>query len=250
MLCPGDVVVNLPFADVLKAHIESGADITAVCTERQNAVAEDATCFALDGDGAVRRTLYAPRVPEGHRSLGIYLLSRELLLRLVDECAERKAYSFRADVLQAMSDRLTIRAYVWNGYAAQLRTVREYYERSMGLLDSAVREELFCLDRPIRAKEEDDEGASYLAPEGRCAHSLVADGCTIEGTVEDSILFPGVHIGQGAQVKGCILFKNTTVSDGAILSHVITDKNVGVGIGRTLIGHETYPLVIGKGEQV
>ena len=119
----------------------------------------------------------------------------------------------------------------------------------MQLLDPAIRSELLCAERPILAKE-DDEAASYIAPDSRCVNSLIADGCQIEGSVEGSILFPGVKVGKGSQVKNCILFKNTVVEEGVTLGCVIADKDVHIRRGGTLIGHESYPLAVSKGSIV
>ena len=80
--------------------------------------------------------------------------------------------------------------------------------------------------------------------------SLIADGCQIEGEVEGSILFPGVKVGKGSCVKGCVLFKNTTVEENVTLKCVIADKNVRIRRGGTLVGHESYPLVVSKNSVV
>ena len=248
VLSDSDLIINLPLQKVLDAHIESGADITCVCTESGQFV-ENATYFTVNEAGRITETRCAPHTASGYRSLEIYLLSRDLLISLVDECAAQDKYSFRSDVLCAMGDKLDLRAFLWDGFAAQLRTVQEYYERSMELLDSTTRAELFCPARPILAKE-DDEAASYIAPETRCVDSLIADGCQIEGEVEGSILFPGVKVGKGSQVKNCILFKNTVVEDGVTLGCVIADKDVHIRRGGTLIGHESYPLAVSKGSIV
>ena len=211
---------------MLDAHIESGADITCVCTESGQFV-ENATYFTVNEAGRITETRCAPHKASGCRSLEIYLLSRDLLISLVDECAAQDKYSFRSDVLCAMGDKLDLRAFLWDGFAAQLRTVQEYYERSMQLLDPAIRSELLCAERPILAKE-DDEAASYIAPDSRCVNSLIADGCQIEGNVEGSILFPGVKVGKGSQVKNCILFKNTVVEEGVTLGCVITGQGMAL----------------------
>ena len=138
VLSDSDLIINLPLQQVLDAHIESGADITCVCTAN-GAFVENATYFTLDGAGKVSETRCAPHTASGYRSLEIYLLSRDLLLELVEECAAQEKYSFRRDVLCAMGGkRLDLRGFVWDGYAAQLRSVREYYERSMELLDSTT----------------------------------------------------------------------------------------------------------------
>ena len=125
VLSDSDLIINLPLQQVLDAHIESGADITCVCTAN-GAFVENATYFTLDGTGKVSETRCAPHTASGYRSLEIYLLSRDLLLELVEECAAQEKYSFRRDVLCAMGAKLDLRGFVWDGYAAQLRSVREY----------------------------------------------------------------------------------------------------------------------------
>jgi len=247
-LMEGDLVVNLPLEDILEQHIRSGADITAVCGNDSFRV-ENGTYFQMDAEGRVTDVLYHLHTPRGYRSLEVYLLSRELLVALVDDCISRDLYSWRRDVLQARADRLKIRGWIWNGFAAQIRSVREYYDRSMQLLEPGIRAELFCPERPIRAKSA-DKSSAYLAPSGRCVNSLVADGCSIAGTVENSILFPGVTVEAGAQVRNCVLFKETAVRADARLSHIIADKNVEILAGHTVVGQPTYPVVISKGSVV
>lgn len=244
VLMDGDLVVNLPLSDILESHIRSGADITAVCGN-DSFHAENGTYFQLDGTGRVTDVLYHLNTPRGYRSLEVYVLSRELLLSLVDECASHDQYSLRRDVLQARKDSLRIQSFIWSGFAAQIRSVQEYYDRSMQLLDADVRRELFCPQRPIRAKSA-DKSSSYLGPDGVCTNSLVADGCSIQGTVVNSILFAGVAVEEGAVVQNCILMKDSVVHRNAKLSCIIADKRVEVLPDRTLMGHATYPLVIKK----
>ncbi|MBQ7714096.1 MAG: glucose-1-phosphate adenylyltransferase subunit GlgD [Oscillospiraceae bacterium] len=244
VLADSDLIINIDLGAVYDAHLASGADITCVCSSDYRQT-EDATFFVLDGDGRVVRTLADPKRPEGYHSLEIYVMSKELLLRLVDECEAEEKVSFRKDVLVAMRDRLDVRGYVFDGLAAQIRTVKEYYDRSMDMLRPRVYRELSTAARPIRAKE-DDETPTYLAPESKVVNALVADGCIVEGMVENSILFPGVTVGRGAVVKNSVLFKGVSVGEDVSVSYVIADKNVTVGRGGTLIGHENYPIVIAK----
>ena len=89
-----------------------------------------------------------------------------------------------------------------------------------------------------------------MDPAGTCCNCLVADGCTIEGTVENSIIFRGVSVAKGAEVKDCILMQDTVISRDAVLHHVISDKNVEVMESRTLMGHDNYPMVIAKDSKV
>ena len=132
---------------------------------------------------------------------------------------------------------------------ADRESLRAGFARSLELLDPAIRREVFPAARPIHTKERND-ASTYLDPTGACCNSLVADGCTIEGTVENSILFRGVSVAKGAEVKDCILMQDTTVSRDAVLQNVIADKDVVVKESCTLIGHANYPMTIAKGSEV
>ena len=200
VLSDSDLIINLPLADVFAAHLESGADITAVCTANGGFV-DNATYLTLESDGAIGQVWCAPTAPRGHRSLEIYILSKQLLLTLVDECSAQDKYSFRRDVLAGMTGRLKLQSYVWDGYAARIDTIESYYRRSMELLRPEIRMELFTPQRPILAKE-NDSPSSYM--DGSCVNSLVADGCIIEGEVVNSIVFRGVRIEKGAKIQNCI----------------------------------------------
>lgn len=241
----GDLVVNLPLSEILEGHIHSDADITAVCGNDSFAV-DNGTYFEPDSEGRVREVLYHMHTPRGYRGLEVYIVSTQLLKDLVDECMSRDQYSWRHDVLQARVKELNIRSYIWTGFAAQIRSVQEYYDRSMQLLDPAIRADLFAPERPIRAKNA-DKSSSYIGPAGRCVNSLVGDGCNVEGLVENSILFPGVAVQEGARVRNCVLFRDTVIRRNADLAYIIADKRVEVLADRTLIGHSSYPLVLGKG---
>lgn len=246
-LMDGDLVVNLPVSDILERHTSSGADVTVVCGDDSFAT-EDGTYFEMDADGRITEVLYHLHTPRGYRGLDVFILSKKLLCELVDECSAHDQFSWRRE-LQARKNTLNLRGYVWNGFAAQIRSVQEYYDRSMQLLDPAIRKELFTPERPIRAKGA-DKPSTYIGSAGHCVNSLVADGCRIEGSVENSVLFPGVVVEKGAQVRNCVLFKETSVGENARLSYIIADKEVQILPGRTLMGHGTYPLVLAKGSVV
>ena len=248
VLMDGDLVANLPLADVLETHVNSGADITVVCANDSFYI-DDGTYFEKNADGRVTEVLYHLHAPRGYRSLETYVISKKLLLELVDECHTKGQYSWRQDVLLAKKDILKEQCYLWSGFATQMRTVKEYYDRSMQLLDTDVRNDLFCPERPIRAKGA-DKASTYVGPEGCCVNSLAAEGCRIEGFVENSILFPGVVVEAGAEVRNCVLFKEAAVRKGAKISYVIADKYVEIQDNHTLMGHVNYPIVLSKRTKV
>ena len=127
--------------------------------------------------------------------------------------------------------------------------MQSYFEANMMLLDKNNRDELFNLDRPIYTKLRDDMPTRY-GYDAKISDSLIADGCVIEGEVKNSIIFRGVHIEKGCKVENCIIMQSTHISKNSSLAYVVSDKNVTIKEGRTLIGYKTFPLVIGKGLSV
>ena len=249
VLAGGDLAANLPIREIINHHIETGADITAVCTPTPRGIPKDSTYLTVGADGRVSDVAVDPFAPAGCESLEVYILSKSLLLSLVDHCAAHNIASFGEGVLQAMVHSLKIVPYLFEGYASRLQSVAGYFTRSMELLRPSVRSDLFRTDRPIKTKDQSNP-STYYGTNGRGVNSLIADGCVIEGEVINSILFRGVRVEAGAKVENCVLMQGTTVQQGAVLKYTITDRNVRVNSGRMLMGHETYPLAIAKGEIV
>ncbi len=243
VLANGALICNMPMGDVLKEHIRSGADITCVCTPKR--VTDKATTYMVDEAGTITDVLSRSSVNGGYDALEVYVISKKLLLELIAECDGHNECSFHRAVLQDMKNKLKLHAYVFRGYAARIVSVADYYERSMELLNADVRADLFTPDRPIRTKDRSD-ASTYYGPKSKCVNSLVSDGCIIEGEVENSIIFRGVHVEKGAKISGCILMQDTVIHSGATMKYAIADKNVTVHENRTLMGHGNYPLSISK----
>ncbi|HJB56979.1 MAG TPA: glucose-1-phosphate adenylyltransferase subunit GlgD [Candidatus Flavonifractor intestinipullorum] len=249
VLAGGDLAVNLPLREIYASHVKSGADITAVCTSTPKGTPRSCDYFTVDKEGFASDIVVHPSEAVGCESLEVYILSKDLLLSLVDYCSAHDISSFSQGVLLTMKDQLKIHVYVHEGYAARLQSVSGYFARSMELLDPQVRAQLFVPERPIKTKDQSNP-STYYGPEAKSLNSLVADGCLIEGEVENSILFRGVRVEKGARVSNCVLMQGTVIQAEAVLKYVITDKNVRVNPGRMLMGHSSYPLAIAKNEIV
>lgn len=248
ILADGDLAANLPIDEIFEEHLRSGADITAVCTDRAANDPQRSNYFTPDQHGWVTEVAFKPFSPSGYESLEVYILSKNLLLSMVDYAVAHNIPSF-SDVLIDMRGRIRISTCLYKGYAARIQSVNGYFQRSMELLDPQVRASLFRTDRPIRTKDQSNPSTRYT-PDAKAVNSLIADGCVIEGTVINSILARGVHVAKGATVENCILMQHTDVQEGAVLKYAIADKNVRICAGRMLMGHETYPLVLPKNEIV
>ena len=144
---------------------------------------------------------------------------------------------------------LNIQAYEYTGYASQITDMKSYFEENMKLLDEDNREALFKSGNSIYTKIRDDNPTRYING-SKAKNVMVADGCVIEGTVENSILSRGVKIGKNAKVKNCILLQDTVIEDGANLEYVITDKNVRVSSNRSLTGNDSFQVYVAKGQTV
>ena len=246
----GDVAVNLPIEDMFQQHMESGADITVACTPTLKGAPRFSEYVEVNAEGRVTDLSVHPTSADNMlESLEIYILSKKLLLDLVEYCSAHDVYSFSRGVLQPRLKSLKLAPYVHEGYVARFQSVGDYFQRSVDLLDAEVRADLFNPDRPIHTKDMSNP-STYYGPESVSKRSLVADGCYIEGEVENSILSRGVIVEKGAKVVNSVLMQGTVVKAGASLSYVIADKNVTVNEDRVLTGHFTYPLAIAKGTTV
>lgn len=245
ILSSGEMAVNLDISPIYESHLKSGADITAVCSGRPWGAPPSCNYFTVGENGLISDVAIHPTAPLGAESMEIYIMSTELLLQLIDHCAAHGQPSFSHGVLSPMVSQLKVSPYFFNGYVARIQTVESYFSSSMDLLNSDIRDDLFNPARAIRTKDRSDP-STYYGPHAKSVNSLVADGCIVEGEVVNSILSRGVRVERGAKVSNCILMQSTVVRQDAVLSYIITDKNVQVSRGRMLMGYETYPLSIAK----
>lgn len=251
LLSDCDVICNIDYSDVVSLHLHKNADITLVCRfgSLPDKIAEPLV-LTTDPDGRIIDLLIDPRT-DGKccYGMGMILLKRELLIRLVDDCISRNLYSFKRDLLQRNLGSLRMYSYEFPGYAQVICSPVSYFAANMELMQPNVRAQLNNSDRPIYTKVRDDMPARYgLGSE--VSNSLIADGCVIDGEVRDSVLFRGVRVGKGAVVENCVILQDGQIRPGCRLKYVITDKDVLIQNDRSLLGFESYPIFISKGSVV
>lgn len=247
-----DCVANLDYKKIVDFHEEQGADMTVVY-KRDTYTAEELktrTILKLNDKGEVYDVLIRPELDgEFDTSMNIFVISKEFLLKIINESESRNLYSFEVDVLQHRLHEFKVNGYLFDGYCAQIDSIQSYYRANMEIMKKEVRAELFNSDDPIYTKVRDSAPAKY-GIDASVKSSLIADGCIVEGTVENSVLFRGVKVGKGSVVKNCILMQDTEVGDKCELNYVLADKNVKVGDYRSLGGTVDYPVFINKGAGV
>lgn len=250
LLCDCDIVANIDYNAMLAAHEESGAGVTILCGRYDVAPhhGED-LILSIQENGFLRDAFQSAGVGgEQDVYMNAAIFDRELLLRLTADGVSHGQYSING-VISEQARSNNVYCYRCSGWSYHIHNLTEYFAANMALLDEKVRQELFLPERPILTKIRDEAPAKY-GLSSSVKNSLVADGCIIEGEVENCILSRGVRIEKGAKVSNCVLMQGTVVQAGAVLKYAIADKNVRVNPGRMLMGHSTYPLAISKNEVV
>ena len=252
ILSDSNIAMNFNFNKLLEAHVNSGADVTMVYnrTEIPDGARNDNYTIRMDANGRVTELLsndYRPGMQ--NLSMNLYVIERESLIQLVRDAAVRGLVYFERDILARNLSLLNVQAYEFTGYAARLADMKSYFDENMRLLQAGNVDQLFDAANPIYTKIRDDNPTRYI--EGsKVKNSLLADGCVIEGEVENSVLFRGCVVKKGAVVKNCVLMQDTIVEENCSVEYVVTDKNVHITTGKQLCGTDSFPVFVAKNHTV
>ena len=243
-------VANLDLSKVFEAHEAAGADITILSARgKAPAFADQPIVEAADGCRITRVRLGAPGEGDETWLLKGMLVKKALLERLVREAHSKGETSFEKDLLMKNVGRLNICAYELTGYVAAIDSLENYYKANFALLKKENFGSLFPADRPVYTKTYEDMPAVYgLGSDVK--NALIADGCIIDGEVENCILFRGCHVEKDAVVKNSILMPGCFVGEGAAMNYVIADKSAAVRPRKVLSGADSFPIYIGKEIQI
>ena len=209
-----------------------------------------ATIFGVGGDGFVNDVMINPPMT-GSCNLGLdmYIMSRDFLRKIVKESISRNRTSLRRDILLDRNAGYKILAYEHKQYYSKIVSLASYFNANLALLDTEKRNAIFAKNAPIFTKTKDNAPV-HFGLESHIKNSLIADGCVIEGKVENCVLFRGVRIGKGSMVKDSIITQAGVIGERCSIRNVITDKNVVIADERVLTGSAGYPLFIGKGAEI
>ena len=246
-------VMNVDLVPMMEQHLSTGADVTILYAEDGSLQPEDQSQdlrLILDEKGRVTdMELDAYRPRSVNRSCDVMIMKKELLEYLVEEAFARGEYDFHRDILLKKYRTLNIMGYKFEGFLARLESIENYFTGNMDLLNADVQKDLFNPRHPIYTKVKDEVAARYSVS-AQVKNSLVADGCLIEGQVENCVLFRGVHVKPGARVFNSIVMQGAEIGENVLLDHVILDKGVKILPGRNLQGYDNFPIVIRKNQTV
>lgn len=247
IVASSNVVLNSNFNAFIKSHQESGADISVMYNRDSNKYGSPCYILETDDDGFVKDMLYNPDKSTSNKcSLGIILLRRDLMIDVIAKMMAHGTSHFGIHSFVKMYDELKVHTYEYTGTALRINSVQTYFNASMALLDGNVRDNLFWSGESVYTKIKDEAPTLYFES-SEVSNSMISDGCRIYGNVENSIIFRGVTISKNTTVKNCVIMQGAHISENCNLENVILDKNAFVRPGVRLIGHPSYPIVIGKG---
>ena len=246
-----DRVCTMDYQKLLDRHIESRADITIV-TQRKKVTDEGiGKEILIDADmlGRIEDISEHTAADDGYHnvSMNIFVMKRLHLLNIIRDATAHGLKSFYHDIIAKNLMHSDYYIYNYDGYLATINSLSSFFAANMELLKPEVRAQLFEMPyHPVYTKVRSSAPTKYRAG-AMVSNSLIADGCVIEGTVENSIIFRGVNVARGTVIKNSIVMQDSIIGKDVVLNCVIADKNTVIRDGRKLSGHETLPFFIDKG---
>ena len=252
VLTDSAVLSNIDLRAVIDAHVASGKDVTVVtksgiCDGEKQI---DLAIKVIDGEIKDMAVNYVAG-EEYTASMDIFVLSKKFLINSVKYLIARDKFHMDRDLVMGgwQHGQVSVNTYAFEGTAMFNESIEEYFANSMALIKKDIRADIFGGAHPVFTKVR-DRVPTYYGAECEVEDSLVADGCMIDGEVEDSILFREVTVAKGAEVENCIIFNDAVIGEGAELKYAILDKNVTVTPGAKLIGTKNSPIIVKRGETV
>lgn len=250
VLTSGDAIYKLDYETVLEYHIAKNADITVVCKKLEDG--EDARRFGtvkMDEDMRIHDFEEKPMFAKSNIiSTGIYIIRRRLLIDLVEECVEDERYDFVQDILIRYKNLKKIYGYMTDEYWNNITTVESYYKTNMDFLRADVRNHFFKESPEILSKVSDLPPAKYN-PGSVVKNSLVASGSIINGTVENSILFKKVFVGNNCVIRNSIILNDVYLGDNTYIENCIIESRDTIRANTRHVGNDGIKVVVEKGER-
>ena len=237
LILSGDHIYKMDYAKMLAAHKEKGADCTIAVLE---VTLEEASRFGImntDEDLRITEFEEKPKHPKSTKaSMGIYIFNTALLRRYLeeDEADPASSKDFGKNVIPKMlGDGCKMYAYPFRGYWKDVGTIQSLWEANMDLVGEQPVFDLRDRDWRIYSRNYSDS-PHFVGEYAKISNSLITEGCTIEGIVENSVLSSGVKVCRGAYIKDSIIMSGVTVGEGATVNYSIVDDGALIGAGSTV----------------
>ena len=246
VIASGDGIYKLDYNKVLEDHIAKGADITIV-TKDLAPQEDDISRFGvvkLGDNNRVEDFEEKPIVAETSTvSIGVYVIRRRQLIELLEACAAEGRTDFVKDILVRYKNIKKINAYRLESYWRNVGSVASYYRTNMDFLSQEVRDYFFRQQPGVYTKVEDLPPAKYNG-EAVASNSLIASGCIINGTVENSVLFKKVYVGNNCVIKNSIILNDVHIGDNCYLENCIIESRDTIRANTVHTGEAGKPKII------
>lgn len=248
LIAPSYMLCNIDYSKAIDYHIKSNNDITLIykSADDTNKYFKGNLTLNLDKDN---------RVINIGNNIGLfnkanvfmetYIMRRMDFIEYLYQIVSLGTYSYLEEFIIEECKNMKVGAYEHKGYLKCINSIESYFEANKDLLKREVAEELLYSDRKILTKEKNESPAIYTE-DANVTNSFIATGCTIEGTVKNSVIFRKVHVKKDAVLENCIIMHNCVIENGVQLENVIFDKNISISPGKKLKGDENYPIVVEK----
>jgi glucose-1-phosphate adenylyltransferase len=215
----------MDYGPFIQQHRRKRADVTIAVKPVPIEEAHRFGVLSLDDSDAVTEWQEKPRQPKSDlASLGIYVFSPKALDQWLGERND-----FGKNVVPDMLDAgARVYGYRFDGYWQDVGTVHSYWETQMELLDDHPPLDLYDRDWVVHTRSE-ERAPARIASTANVHRSLISHGCQIWGTVEHSVLSPGVRVDPGAIVRDSVIMFDTHIRAGAVVDRAIVDKEVNIG---------------------
>ena len=246
------VLSNIDLNAVIASHVASGKDVTVVTkTGITNGQKKIDLALKVDNGEVIDMVVDYVADESYVASMDIFVCGKDWLKKSVKEMIARDKFHMDRDLVMGGWNRglVSVNVYEHSGIAMFNESVEEYFENTLSLVKKDVRADLFGGFHPVYTKVR-DRVPSYYGAECEIEDCLVADGCMLEGKVENSVLFRQVTVAEGAEIEDCIIMNDCVIGEGAELKYVILDKNVTVSAGAKLYGTKKNPVIVKRGEAV
>ena len=251
VLIRGGRVKDLPGTrSVSYTHLAKKADITVVCKDLE--AGEDATRFGtvrMNESARIEEFEEKPMVAHSHTiSTGIYIIRRRQLIDLIEHCAEEERHDFVTDILIRYKNLKKIYGYKINSYWSNISTVDAYYQTNMDFLKPEVRSYFFKELPPVNSKVSDLPPAKYN-PGAVVKNSLIGSGSIINGTVENSVLFKKVFVGNNCVIKNSIILNDVYLGDNTYIENCVVESRDTIRANTRHVGENGVKVVVEKNER-
>ena len=232
LILSGDHIYKMNYAKMLAYHKEHDADATIAVIEVPMREASRFGIMNTDEEGRIVEFQEKPAEPKSNlASMGIYIFNWKLLRKMLtaDMKDPDSSHDFGKDIIPAMlADDKKLYAYKFKGYWKDVGTIDSLWEANMDLLNK--NNELDLHDASWKIYTEDATALpQYIGPDAEIDQAFITQGCVIEGSIKNSVLFTGARVGAGAKVIDSVLMPGAEVAEGAVVQRALVADNVKIG---------------------